>query len=180
MLDPDCARLLAGLAAGRDEAFAELIRRYGPALARTARTLVGDEAEAEDLVQELFVGMVRSRKRLAGVESLTAYLFTALRRAAARHCERRAREEAARAARSRELDKTPRAIRSSGSARDEELRRAVAELPLAEREVLALKLDAGLTYRDIGSLLEISPNTAASRFRLALERLRRELGSTRA
>lgn len=180
MLDPDSARLLAGLAAGRDEAFAELIRRYGPALARTARTLIGSESEAEDLVQELFVGMVRSRKRLAGVKSLTAYLFTALRRAAARLCERRAREEAALAARSRELDKMPRADRSTGTARDDELHRAVAELPFAEREVLALKLDGGLTFREIGTLLEISPNTAASRYRLALERLRRELGRTRA
>ena len=38
-----------------------------------------------------------------------------------------------------------------------------------------LKLDAELTWQEIGQVLEVSPNTAASRYRYALEKLRESL-----
>jgi RNA polymerase sigma-70 factor (ECF subfamily) len=52
------------------------------------------------------------------------------------------------------------------------LDRALASLPSEQRDVLALKLDAGLTFEEIAAALAMSPNTAASRYRYALEKLR--------
>ncbi|MFD0893005.1 sigma-70 family RNA polymerase sigma factor [Luteolibacter ambystomatis] len=49
---------------------------------------------------------------------------------------------------------------------------ALDQLPLMFREVVSLKLWSDLTFDQIASLLEISRNTAASRYRLALEKLR--------
>ena len=51
------------------------------------------------------------------------------------------------------------------------LERALAWLPAEQREVLALKVEGGLTFAEIGAALAISPHTAASRYRYALERL---------
>ena len=47
-----------------------------------------------------------------------------------------------------------------------------AGLPIEQREVLSLKIDGGLTFAEIAAVLGIRPNTAASRYRYALEKLR--------
>jgi RNA polymerase sigma factor (sigma-70 family) len=58
---------------------------------------------------------------------------------------------------------------------DDELAAAVAALPEAQREVVALKIDAGLTFAEIAAVTGTSLNTAASRYRYALEKLRTAL-----
>jgi len=55
------------------------------------------------------------------------------------------------------------------------LRAEVEALPEKLREVLSLKIWGGLTFAEIGGLLEISHNTAASRYRYALEQLQKKL-----
>ena len=62
--------------------------------------------------------------------------------------------------------------------RDEALERALARLPVEQREVVALKVDGELTFAEIGAVMGISPNTAASRYRYALGKLRAELKGT--
>jgi len=175
MADAD-AQLLAALAEGRDEAFTELVRRYGPALLRAGYTLIGDRIEAEDVVQEVLVNLVRSRARLPYVQHLSAYLFSALRHTAQRSIERLERD--ARHRRSWFAQTTPKHPSMSDDTTQlvEAMRSAVARLPLAQREVLALKLDGGFSFREIGEQLSISTNTAASRYRYAIERLRAEIG----
>jgi RNA polymerase sigma-70 factor (ECF subfamily) len=123
--------------------------------------------------------MVRSRASLAQVEDLGAYLFASLRHAAARRWQRRSRErEASRAAGSARGYAVPRP--TLGGAEDprdprSRLDRALATLPHEQREVVALKIDGGLTFAQIGAVLGVSPNTAASRYRYALGRLRTSL-----
>jgi RNA polymerase sigma-70 factor (ECF subfamily) len=58
---------------------------------------------------------------------------------------------------------------------DDALAAAVAALPDAQREVVALKIDAGLTFAEIAAVTGTSLNTAASRYRYALEKLRTAL-----
>ncbi len=55
------------------------------------------------------------------------------------------------------------------------LRQEVDALPDKLREVLTLKIWGGLTFAEIGKLLSISNNTAASRYRYALEQLQKKL-----
>ena len=50
---------------------------------------------------------------------------------------------------------------------------ALASLPAEQREIVILKLYHGMTFEEIGALVEISPNTAASRYRYGLEKLRK-------
>jgi RNA polymerase sigma-70 factor (ECF subfamily) len=57
----------------------------------------------------------------------------------------------------------------------DELSEALAQLPEEQRTVLHLKLWEGLTFDQIAGTLEISPNTAASRYRYGLDKLRERL-----
>ena len=171
----DFEEMLAAMAEGREEAFADLIRQFGPALLRTARTLAGNHAEAEDAVQEVFVGLVSSRHQLTSVSSLPAYLFTSLRRAVTRRRETQHRDHSARKEwYERQELKSSETTSDAGAESRESLKERVKKLPLAEREVLALKLDGELSFREIADVLGINQNTAASRYRYAIDRLRRE------
>jgi RNA polymerase sigma-70 factor (ECF subfamily) len=53
--------------------------------------------------------------------------------------------------------------------------RSLAELPIDQREVIVLKIWHGCTFEEIGGLLEISPNTAAGRYRYGLQKLKSKL-----
>ena len=57
----------------------------------------------------------------------------------------------------------------------EELSTALGELPAEQRAVVHLKLWGGLTFEEIAAALEIPPNTAASRYRYGLDKLRGQL-----
>jgi RNA polymerase sigma-70 factor (ECF subfamily) len=155
---------------GREDAFAALYDRYGRQLFRVALGLLDSSEEAEDIVQEVFVSIYRSRQSLAKVQNLKGYLFAALRHAAARRRGRmRAQQHAERGARQIADGPHPNTVSADRSAR---LERALQSLPREQREVIALKIDGGLTFAKIGAALGINPNTAASRYRYALERLR--------
>jgi len=166
--------LLPGLAAGRERDFAALYDRFAGRLYRVALGMLGHREDAEDAVQEVFTALVRSRRRLTGVQDLTAYLFTALRRAAARLAARRARAPIASGVAADQA-----AARAAGQGPDsphsERLQRALSALPPEQREVIAFKIDGELTFAQIAAVTGVSANTAASRYRYALEKLRAAL-----
>ena len=167
--------LLGNPAADCPEAFSALYDRFGQRLFRAAWGMLGRREDAEDAVQEVFVAMVKSRHKLDEVDDITAYLFTSLRRAAGRLAKRRAKEpavwdEGAREAGARRDDNKTSGMHS------ERLERALGTLPRDQREVIALKIDAELTFAEIAEVTGTSINTAASRYRYALEKLRASLG----
>lgn len=164
----ECDRLLADLAAGREDAFARLYDQFGARLYRAALGLVGRRDEAEDAVQEVFLALLRSRSRLAGVRDLAAYLFASLRRAVSRRVVTRLRGHA----HLEDAGGHPASEPAREDPRSEALRRALQMLSPEQREVITLKIDGELTFAQIAGVLEISANTAASRYRYALERLR--------
>jgi RNA polymerase sigma-70 factor (ECF subfamily) len=169
--------LLAELAAGRAEAFAELYDRFGGRLHRAAWGILGRSEDAEEAVQEVFMALVRCRARLSEVRDLTAYLFTALRRVAARLAARQARQPVA----AEEVVRQA-AINAgrppTSNPQGERLDRALRALPPKQREVIVMKIDGDLTFAQIAAVVGVSANTAASRYRYALQRLRRALGET--
>lgn len=173
MTRPEVDPLLVGLAAGSDKAFAVLYDRYAGRLYRAAMATLGCREDAEDVVHDVFMALVRSRAKLTEVNDLNAYLFTALRRAAAGRLARRARQPVASEA-AEEAVAGPSGPESAET-HDPRLARALRALPPEQREVIALKIDAELTFAQIGEVLNISMNTAASRYRYALGKLRDSL-----
>lgn len=149
---------------------------HGPKLLLCARQWTRSLADAEDVVQEAFVRYWRHQRELPGDPQ--ALLVTSVRRAAldlARREDRRsAREEKADGGiEEREGYFEP--LPGEGEERRVEIEAALRRLPPEQREVLTLKIWQELTFDQIGGTLGISPNTAASRYRYALNALRQQL-----
>lgn len=167
--------LSESLAAGEPEAFAALYDRLAARLIATARTMLASTAEAEDVVHDLFVELARGRARLAAVVDLEAYVFTVLRNAVRRRGRRAAIDRRALVAIAAGRRATGAGVVAAAALPDDELATALAALPEVQREVVALKIDGGLTFAEIAAVTGTSLNTAASRYRYALEKLRAAL-----
>jgi RNA polymerase sigma-70 factor, ECF subfamily len=129
-----------------------------------ARDQTRCEADAQDVFQE---ALVETWQRGGGKPPDAPLVFATIRRRAidlARSNDRRLRREQA----SPEWFCPP----AETAARDEDLEQAVKTLPPSLREVLVLKVWSGLTFQEIAATIGIPANTAASRYRYALERLR--------
>jgi RNA polymerase sigma-70 factor (ECF subfamily) len=144
---------------------------YGPGLLLFARQWVRSPADAEDIVQEAFVKFWRRNHRIDN----RALLYATVRSIALdliRRDSRRARREA-------EVFSDAAQSSQPQFAVEDESRRALAVavdlLPHEQREVLVMKIWNELTFAEIGSALEISQNTAASRYRYALSALKKNL-----
>ena len=162
--------LLEGLVAGREEAFAAAYDEYGGRLFAAACGMLGSREEAEDAVQDVFVGLVQARESLRRVRNLKAYLFASIRYAAVRRTRRR---------KTVELDADRAASPAVGVGPDPDvgcrLEQALRRLPPEQRETIVLHIDGGLTFAEIADCLGVGLNTAASRYRYAMEKLREAL-----
>jgi len=146
--------------------------QHGAALVLFARSWVPSQADAEDVVQEAFIRFWRSRDR---VTEPIAYLYASVKYGALdwhRSRDRQARREA--------IVARPEAEEMFVSADEHAERRAaieamLCELPESQREVLVMRIWGRLSFPQIAGALEISVNTAASRYRYALARLREQL-----
>src|SRR5213079_3404138 len=142
-----------------------------PGLLLFARQWVQSAADAEDIVQEAFVKFWRRNHNIHN----RALLYAAVRSIALdfiRRDKRRARREAT------VFAETEPAMEPQFEWDDETqsaLAAAVGSLPHDQREVLILKIWNELTFNEIASALEISQNTAASRYRYALANLKKSL-----
>ncbi|HEV2427961.1 MAG TPA: RNA polymerase sigma factor, partial [Acidimicrobiales bacterium] len=87
----DDAELLRAMLDGNESAFTELVNRYHAALVRLARYYVGDDATAQDVVQDTWIAVLRGADRFEGRSSVKTWLF--------RICANRARTTATRRAR---------------------------------------------------------------------------------
>jgi RNA polymerase sigma-70 factor (ECF subfamily) len=70
----DEAELVAALQAGVDDAFEQLVRRYGGRMLAVARRLVGEDDDARDVVQEAFLSAFRAIDRFEGTARLSTWL----------------------------------------------------------------------------------------------------------
>ena len=157
----------------------DLERRYdehAQALFAFLLNFTRHEADTRDLMQELFVKLARQPDLLEGVRDERAFLIRLAHNLAIDLMRRRgtrAKTDDRAGAEALELfaatpDPDEKAFR-------EKLSMAMAELPPEQRAVLHLKLWEGLTFEAIAAALEISPNTAASRYRYGLDKLRERL-----
>jgi RNA polymerase sigma-70 factor, ECF subfamily len=177
---PSDVRLVARCAEGDEGALAELYDLFGRAAYALALRIVRDGSQAEDVVQEAFLDLWRGAARFDPSRSRPAsYLLTFVHRRAVDLVRR----EEARPQRGGDVeDIAARAgkddVPASLVAREQgaSVRRALADLPPPQREVLELAYFNGLSQSEIAERLGEPLGTVKSRTHVALAHLRELLG----
>jgi RNA polymerase sigma-70 factor, ECF subfamily len=146
-----------------------LYNRKAAELILYGRALGLSHGEAEDVLQETFVSLLQKDEPPALLEH---YCVRSYRNHARNHrrslWRRLTRELESRRWFEREPSETP---------AEREAMRSLARLPVEQREVIVLKIWHRYTFEEIGELLEISPNTAAGRYRYGLQKIKLGLES---
>lgn len=165
------AASFARLVRGDRDALADLYDAHAGSLFRHGLALTRRPSEAEDLVQTVFLKLTTTGAPLLAVRNPKNYMHRMLH-AAWIDAQRRRGAQALGSAMVDDLALT--VERDVESAID--VTRALAELPAEQRQIVQLHLIEGFSFREAGSITGVSGFTAASRYRLALERLRRLMG----
>jgi RNA polymerase sigma-70 factor, ECF subfamily len=142
----------------------QLYDRKAAELLLYGRALGLGQSEAEDVLQETFVALLKLEKRPDNPEH---YCVRAFRNRALNFKRGLWRRVA------RELE-SARWFEPAESKNDleEAAKRALARLPVDQREVIVLKIWHEMTYDEIAGTLDLSPNTVAGRYRYGMEKLK--------
>jgi RNA polymerase sigma-70 factor (ECF subfamily) len=159
---------------GRD--LRRLYDEYAQPLYAFLLNLTRDEADTRDLLQDVFVKLARDPGLLNGVRDERAFLIRLAHNAAIDLIRRHGTRDKTREQFAAEIvspfapadDPDEQTFRAA-------LAGALAELPPEQRAVVHLKLWDGLTFEQIAGALDIPLNTAASRYRYGLDKLRERL-----
>lgn len=167
------AAILRRLVNGDPQALADLYDAHAARLFRHGLALTGRPEDAEDLVQTVFLKLATTRAPLLAVRNMPNYLHRILRAAWLDVRKRPAASLEQPADMAADLvtadcpDFTETAI---------DVASALAQLPAVQREIVALHLREGFSFREAGRMTGVSMFTAASRYRAALQQLRQILG----
>lgn len=165
---------------GDPRAFEVLYDRHGGAAFSLAYRMVGTRAIAEDIVQEAFLSIWRSKVRYARERgSVRTWVLgivhhrtiDALRRSLVHERRRASAEGIEERHESAELTDVEAVRREEAR----EVRAALSSLPGEQSRVIELAYYGGFTHTQIAEMLEMPVGTVKGRMRLGLEKMRREL-----
>lgn len=162
------------LGSGDRSAMTRLYDVTAPRLLRYAMALTRNRADGEDSVQSALVRIARKPQLLANADRPWAYLVRVVRNEALKIVERRRPILS--------LSKLLQAWRPDECPLEQEesralVQKAVRRLPPEQAEVIVLKIWEEFTFAEVADLVGESPNTVASRYRYAIEKLERSLQS---
>jgi RNA polymerase sigma-70 factor (ECF subfamily) len=167
--------LIRGIAEGCERSFNRAFDLWAPRLGRFLIRGTRSREEAEDLLQETFIRVIRGAPRYEPRGEVTAWLYRIASNLLTSHWRRQrlapipapneARLDAA-------VDRADPEREGIGRAFAAQARAALARLPEDQRLVFILKVDEGLTYEEIAAALDCPVGTAKSRFHHAIRKLK--------
>jgi RNA polymerase sigma-70 factor (ECF subfamily) len=142
-----------------------LYRQYGGPLLLFAISICGERSRAQDAVHQVFLKLMETDSLKDALDP-KAYLFASVRNVVLNDHKHRQRNVTID---SEQLWFIP---PDRDHAAEQNLRRALQSLPDDQRQVVVLHIWGDLTFAQAAEVLNISANTAASRYRYALTKLR--------
>ena len=172
--------LMARYRRGDEQAFRELYARHRASLIRFVSRITPSAGESEEIAQETWMAVIKSRKSYAPSAKFSTYLFSIARRRTMDRWRQRGRSpEAESDTEESESFAAPRIAEpeqcAHSAALGDALVSAVSELPLLQREAFLLRTEGGLSLEEIAQAMGTNRETAKSRLRYALRRLRETL-----
>jgi RNA polymerase sigma-70 factor (ECF subfamily) len=181
---PSDETLLAEYAAGDAGAFATLYERHERPMFRFLRRSLGNDAAAQDLLQEVWVAVIRHAPSFEPRARFAAWLYGIARNKLIDHW--RARRDTVALEHDAANDDEAAApidwlaapsdcepeVRAMSRAQAAAFLAAVEQLPALQREAFLLHAEGGLTVEEVAQLTQVGRETAKSRLRYAMSRLR--------
>lgn len=188
MAEVDDGDLMIRYAGGDLRAFEALYRRHRSPLYRYLARHTRDPEVANDIFQEVWSRVISSRARYEPRAKFSTFLYRIAHNCFIDHCRRSsARQERANVS-NEDFDleiALPAPVSDLPDARAEHMqtltryRSALASLPAEQRDTFLLYEESGLTLEEIGTITGVSMETAKSRLRYALSKLRNAMGALR-
>jgi RNA polymerase sigma-70 factor (ECF subfamily) len=184
--DPDAALMLR-VKRGDRAAFAELVDKYKQPVTNFIYRSLRDEAESEDLAQNVFLQVYKSRSRYKQTAKFSTWLFTIARNLCLNELRRRSRHpaESLEETHTENEDQPPRQFedKSQMGAPDkvlhgelaEKIDEALAELPENQRSAILLCRQDELSYEEIARILRCSLSATKSLIHRGREALKEKL-----
>jgi RNA polymerase sigma-70 factor (ECF subfamily) len=167
--------LMKAYAKGSIEAFGLLYNRHRGPFYRYFLRLAGDAATANDLYQGSWEKIIKARETYNPSVPFQPWIYRIGHNHAMDHFRRLKPQS----------DQLPDTIETGDAGPEEHLlqagktaglRDAISRLPIEQKETLLLKLDAGLDLQSIADITGVNRETAKSRLRYAVDKLKSELG----
>lgn len=158
---------------GRVAALGELFERHHAALFRFCLRMTGNRAESEDLVQDVFMRMLKHRDSFKPDAGFPPWMYRIAHNVAVDYLRRSSRAPQP----EEELEARPADVQPSDERAVEReqavlLRRALLELPPDRREVLLLSRYELKNYEEVAEALGVSVGTVKTRVHRAIKQLR--------
>jgi RNA polymerase sigma-70 factor (ECF subfamily) len=177
MATPDAEQLILADIQRRDyrRALERLARGYAAQLGRLCLAMVGNQAEAEELVQEILIAALGAMPQFAHRASLRTWLYSIARRTCGRALAKRNRRYRllSRVDAGSPIDDPLQLALAAGERA--QLLRALGELTAAQQEVLLLRYVSGLSFREVAEVCGIREDAARQRASSGLRLLRRRM-----
>jgi RNA polymerase sigma-70 factor, ECF subfamily len=148
----------------------EIYDQYAQQVYHYLLSFLGSETDAEDVLQGLFVKLIRMGNKMNTINNIKHYLFSSARNEALRILSQKKRVQETKEDYSKIV--LVEAGPDTTSEETETVNRVLINLPDEQREVVVLKVYEELSFKEIGELMNISLDTAASRYRYAMEKLK--------
>lgn len=168
--------IIQQLHAGDIETYETVYKQYFQPLHKYARTMLDDDAKAEDIVQGLFIKLWEKAEQIEIRSSLKAYLYKSVYHASLNAIKSNQVEQKTKDQLMQHVDKVEQPLKEwDRSIVEKRITSALAELPEQCRTVFQMSRFEHLKYREIADQLRISPKTVEQHMTKALKMLRASL-----
>src|SRR5438552_6903168 len=179
LTDDDITRLISR---SSPEGIEALYDRYGPLAYTVALRILSDQSAAEDVVQEAFLAVWRRGTTYQAARgSLRSWLCTIVRNRAIdrlRGDRGRPHVEAPSVIEEREVSPSDPWAAVEAELTGHEVRRALAGLPVEQRQTIELAYFGGYSQSEIAATMEVPLGTVKGRVRMAMEKMPTALAAT--
>lgn len=162
--------------------FSKIYISFYPQLVRFASDFVSYEEDAENIIQDVFVGLWERKDTLDCIENMNAYIYRLAKNKCLDHLKHKIVKEKfianAQSAYEQELSLKLRSLENidvehlSEEKMEKIILNAINSLPKKCREIFLLSRYDGLRYKEISEKLDISINTVETQMCIALKKLR--------
>lgn len=173
-ISSDNFQLLLDASEGDEKAFAQLFYQYSPVLLSFAKKLSNSTAEAEEIIQNVFLRVWVSRDKLSTVENIKSWLYKFVVNESLTYIKRKNVRDRADLQFKNKVDISGNNIEQTVNLNElkQIVSQAVNQLPQQRKLIFNLSRNEGLTIAEISEQLNLSPNTVKNTLVVSLKFIR--------